>query len=193
MEIKYLGRNYRRWNNWTMCTSKQNKRWRLCWFLRDNLPDLLEDFPLNIRQNIWFQHDGAPPHYSRRIRHYLDTDFPNSWIGRGGSVAWPARSWSELSGLLFVRLCKRVYLQKFYRNVGRIRRTIHCVIGSITPEMLQLTQQSLIHRAHAWIQMRDLHFEHLLKMYKLHLICSFQSNNYTYARALFYIFILHWK
>ena len=35
-------------------------------FLRDNLSDFLEDFPLNIHENIWFQHDGAL-HYSRRV------------------------------------------------------------------------------------------------------------------------------
>ena len=31
-------------------------------FLPDILPQLLEDIPLNIRERIWFQHDGAPPH-----------------------------------------------------------------------------------------------------------------------------------
>lgn len=41
-------------------------------FLRENLPDLLEDLSLNIRQNMCFQHDGAPPHNSRRVKCYLD-------------------------------------------------------------------------------------------------------------------------
>lgn len=61
-------------------------------FLIENLPDVLEDLPLHIRETMWFQHDGAPPHNSRHARHYLNTNFQNSWIGRGGPIAWPARS-----------------------------------------------------------------------------------------------------
>jgi len=58
----------------------------------DNLPDLLEDLPLNIRQNIWFQHDGALLHNSRYVKRYLDTQFQNSWIDRDRSIARAARS-----------------------------------------------------------------------------------------------------
>ena len=32
-------------------------------FLRNELPGLLEDIPLMIRSQMYFQHDGAPPHY----------------------------------------------------------------------------------------------------------------------------------
>ena len=80
-------------------------------FLRDDLPELLEDLPLNIRQSMWFQHDGAPPHYSMRVRRYLDRQFPNSWIGRGGPVAWPAR-FPDLNQLDFFLwgLFKKLYL-----------------------------------------------------------------------------------
>ena len=31
-------------------------------FLRNELPGLLEDIPLMIRSQIYFQHDGAAPH-----------------------------------------------------------------------------------------------------------------------------------
>lgn len=34
-------------------------------FLTDDLPELLEDIPLNIRQQLIFQQDGAPPHNAR--------------------------------------------------------------------------------------------------------------------------------
>ena len=39
-----------------------------------------------------FMHDGAPPHFSRVARQFLNRHFANKWIGRGGPVAWPARS-----------------------------------------------------------------------------------------------------
>jgi len=41
---------------------------------------------------MYFQHDGAPPHYTRHAREYLNESFPNRWLGRGGPVAWPPRS-----------------------------------------------------------------------------------------------------
>ena len=39
-------------------------------FLRNGIPGLLEDIPLMIRSPIYFQHDGAPPHYTRHVREY---------------------------------------------------------------------------------------------------------------------------
>jgi len=41
---------------------------------------------------MYFQHDGAPPHYTNRVRELLNKLFPNRWLGRGGPVAWPPRS-----------------------------------------------------------------------------------------------------
>ena len=61
-------------------------------FLRNELPGLLEDIPLMIRSKMYFQHDGALPHYTRNVRDYLNESFPNRWLGRGGPVAWPPRS-----------------------------------------------------------------------------------------------------
>ncbi|PNF16851.1 hypothetical protein B7P43_G06773 [Cryptotermes secundus] len=45
-----------------------------------------------MRSQMCFQHDGAPPHYTQHVRHYLDESFPNHWLGSGGAVAWPLRS-----------------------------------------------------------------------------------------------------
>lgn len=47
----------------------------------------------NIAWNdVYFQQDGAPAHYARLVREYLDLVFPNRWIGRLGPIAWPPRS-----------------------------------------------------------------------------------------------------
>ena len=40
-------------------------------FLRNELPGLLEDIPLMIRSQMYFQHDGAHPHYTRHVRDQL--------------------------------------------------------------------------------------------------------------------------
>ena len=61
-------------------------------FLRNELPGLLEDIPLMIRSQMYFQNDGAHPHYTRHVRYYLNEFFPNRWLGCGGPIPWPLRS-----------------------------------------------------------------------------------------------------
>lgn len=50
------------------------------------------DAPAARRRNIWFQHDEASAHFSYSVREYLDSRYPNRWIGRNLPVAWPPRS-----------------------------------------------------------------------------------------------------
>lgn len=60
--------------------------------------DMLTDVvvpQLRTRPNfaeLYFQQDGAPPHYSLDVRGFLDEVFPHHWIGRRGSIEWPPRS-----------------------------------------------------------------------------------------------------
>ena len=68
--------------------------------LRDTLPGLLEHIPLESRRRMWFQHDGASPHFSHHTRQHLNRTFPEKWIGRGGPVPRPARS-PDLTSLDF--------------------------------------------------------------------------------------------
>ncbi|KAJ4439845.1 hypothetical protein ANN_07973 [Periplaneta americana] len=83
-------------------------------FLENTIPHVLEDTPLINRQHIHFLHDGAPAHFSRTARRYLDRRFPDRWIGRGGPIAWPPRSpdlnphdfylWGHLKSLVYSSL-----------------------------------------------------------------------------------------
>jgi len=47
---------------------------------------------LATRIPMYFQHDGAPSHYTRHVTQHLNDTFPNRWIGRGGTINWPPRS-----------------------------------------------------------------------------------------------------
>jgi hypothetical protein len=38
------------------------------------------------------QQDGAPAHYARSVRQFLDEMLPGRWIGRGSALPWPPRS-----------------------------------------------------------------------------------------------------
>jgi len=61
-------------------------------FLQEELPQLLEDVPLNKQGRMYFQHDGAHPHSSCEVRNFLNYRFPGRWIGCGGPHNWPARA-----------------------------------------------------------------------------------------------------
>ena len=61
-------------------------------FLQNTLPLLMEEIPFAIRREMWFQHDGAPAHFSLQVRAHLNRVYREKWIGREGPVAWPARS-----------------------------------------------------------------------------------------------------
>ncbi|CAH1371509.1 unnamed protein product, partial [Tenebrio molitor] len=92
--------------------SNQQQRFSLN-FLRDELFVFMEHAPLNIRQNMILQQDGAPPHNARIVTNHLNTAYPGRWIGnRSGGVRWPARSpdLTPLDFFLWPYLKERVYL-----------------------------------------------------------------------------------
>ena len=49
---------------------------------------------------MYFQHDRAPPHFSREVGNFLNYRFPGRWNERGGPHNWPARS-PDLSPLAY--------------------------------------------------------------------------------------------
>jgi len=61
-------------------------------FLQNELPKQLEDVPLTTRIAMYFQHDGAPSHYTRHVMQHLNDTSPNRWISHGSTINWPSRS-----------------------------------------------------------------------------------------------------
>ena len=39
--------------------------------LKDAITDIADDLPLSDLRNLWFQHDGAPPHKVSNVQQYL--------------------------------------------------------------------------------------------------------------------------
>jgi hypothetical protein len=80
------------WNRIDRCKAHQNplraelrqpiqrdyKRWTLLqnWLL----PQMSED-----SEDFIFQQDGAPPHWHRDVRRFLNESLPQRWIGRVGN------------------------------------------------------------------------------------------------------------
>ena len=43
-------------------------------------------------KRLYFQYDGAAPHYAVIVGEWLDEKFPGRWISRRGPFDWSARS-----------------------------------------------------------------------------------------------------
>ena len=72
----------------------------------------------NDFDELYFQQDGAPAHFARNVRNYLDEVFSNKWIGRRGSIEWPARS-PDLTPMDFAvwGIIKQSVYQRNPRNI----------------------------------------------------------------------------
>ena len=75
------------------------------------LPVLLEEVPLAVCARTWFQHDGAPAHFSHLEKQQLMVTFGDRWMDHLHPVPWPARSpdlnppdfvlWGHLKALVY--------------------------------------------------------------------------------------------
>lgn len=119
------------------------------------------DSPSN---EIWFQQDGAPPHYSRPVRDYLNLIFNNRWIGRRGVVEWPARSpdLTPLDFFLWGYLKSKVYVNR-PQNINDLKERIRQEIRRITPDVIINVQNEFISRLGYCQIVNGQQFEHLLK------------------------------
>lgn len=136
---------------------------RYAQFIRNELEDLLENVPLAFRANSWYQHDGAPPHFSREVRILLDQRYPQRWIGRGGPHHWPARS-PDLTPLDFFLWghVKSIVYREPVNTEAELRDRLQEAFQTVTPDMINNSQASLIRRAQLCVQMNGRNFEHLL-------------------------------
>ena len=132
-------------------------------FLRNILPMLLEEVNLQRRQNMWLQQDVAPHHFHRDVRHYLEAEYANKWIGMGSMNPWPPRTsnrtpldyflWGLINDLVY-----RTYINS--REDLEYRTTLAC--RSVTPAMLMRVRRSFWNRIEA-CESGGQHFEYLLK------------------------------
>lgn len=132
-------------------------------FLREELPILLENVPCNIRQSMWFQQDGAPPHRSRNVTAYLNEQFPNKWIGLASPVqVWPPRSpdLTPLDFFLWGHVKEKVYATE-PTTPQDMKMRIRQACREITPTVLQRVRASFINRINKCIEVNGRVFEHL--------------------------------
>lgn len=130
--------------------------------LDSTLLDFLDDLPLNRRQKLWFQQDGATAHYALIVRNNLNRKFGYQWIGRGGPRTWPARS-PDLTPLDFFLwgYVKQHVFQTQPASLEDLKDRINNVIRHISPHTLSNVSAEVRDRVRHCLQVDGRHFEHL--------------------------------
>jgi len=129
--------------------------------LNNNFLPSVENWPLG---EMWFQQDGAPPHYSIAARNWLNDKFPNRWIGRRGSIEYPPRS-PDLTPpdfFLWGVLKNSVYAKK-PRTKDQLVAVIMNTCTEISEDLCRSVCYSVVRRTAKCIEEGGQHFEHLLR------------------------------
>lgn len=119
--------------------------------------------PLIPAEDIWFQQDGAPAHYYRIVRQYLDQVFPGRWIGRRGAIEWPPRSpdLTPLDFFLWGYLKNKVYRSR-PTNLNDLELRIRNLLLQVPNEFLQNSLREFEDRLGYCQIAEGRNFEHLL-------------------------------
>jgi hypothetical protein len=114
-------------------------------FLQHELPALLKNVPLQTRQ-MYYHHDGAPPHFTQVVKQYLNHKFPNRWTGRGSTQNWPPWSkdlnpldyhvWDYMKAM--VSACKVNTREKLLQRILSTARSINkaAVLHKVTSSLV---------------------------------------------------------
>lgn len=136
----------------------------------DNYTSLLKDhlFPqlrqLNVMDTIIFQHDGAPPHFSKNARDFLEKELPPCRvIGRGYGKRWPPRSpdLSPLDYYFWGTLKARVYHNSKPTTLDELQERICREIDAISLDEIAAAISGLIPRLSCVVVENGGHIEHL--------------------------------
>jgi Helix-turn-helix domain (DUF4817) len=134
------------------------------YFLQNHLPNLLRQVPHETQQEMWFLHDGAPVHHTCPIITFLNARYPDCWIGRGGPVAWPARSpdLTKMDFSIWGYVKDQVYkIPPTTKEDMKIR--IRNCFQNISVEMCRNLSNEFEKRIALCIQERGGHFEQLIR------------------------------
>lgn len=131
--------------------------------LRNQIIPALQNIAGDNFGTLWFQQDGAPPHFGLDVRQHLNHVFPGKWIGRRGAIEWPARSpdLSPLDYYFWGYLKDQVYRTK-PRDLVELRLRIEQESARIPVEAINNALSAFYHRLGYCQEAEGKQFEHLL-------------------------------
>jgi len=131
--------------------------------LREQIVPAIRDIAGGNMDEIYFQQDGAPPHYGVIVRQYLNEVFQDRWIGRRGHIEWPPRSpdLTPLDFFLWGYLKSKVYATK-PQDLDDLRGRITQEVQLIPPETYRNAVSAVYNRLAHCQAVEGQQFEHLL-------------------------------
>lgn len=133
-------------------------------FLNYTLPVLLENVPLQLRRNMWYQHDGAPPHTTGAVGDFLNERFPARWIGvRSPTIRWAPKS-PDLTPLDFFLWgsLKDIVYKTATNDIDHLKAKITDACNSLTAEIIyKATHRGLAKRLELCMVEEGRHIENL--------------------------------
>lgn len=100
-------------------------------------------------ENVWYQHDGCPAHYTRNVMNILNVTFPDRWIGRGGILSWPPRSpdLAPCDFFLWPHLKNKIYKPNHsFNNIEELKQAIIGECRNITDRQLANVRRNFYNR-----------------------------------------------
>ena len=126
------------------------------------LPQMSED-----SEDIIFQQDGAPPHWHRDVRRFLNDALPERWIGNVGKEDlvlqfWPPRS-PDLTPCNFFLwgFVKAVYVPSLPTTLVDLKNCITTAVNSVTQNILLRVWKEFSYHLDVTRAARGGHTEHL--------------------------------
>lgn len=132
--------------------------------LRETVTQFIEEFPIDERQNFWYQLDGAPAHSSEVVYLELCRMFEDRWIGPNGPWRWPPRSpdLTPLDFYLWGYIKSKVYFSPVNTREELLER-VRLAFADLENEQIQRTTTAGVpRRIERCLQMNGQHIEHLL-------------------------------
>ena len=91
-----------------------------------------------------YQQDGAPPHWHKEVRGYLNEHLPGRWVGRAAATdntfcTWPPRSpdLTVCDFFLWGFVKDSVYVPPLPKTLPELRKRINTAIRNVTQDMLE--------------------------------------------------------
>lgn len=131
--------------------------------LQEEIVPSLQEIAGDEYDEVWFQQDGAPAHFTRIVRDYLNEEFNNRWIGRRGTIEWPARSpdLTPMDFFLWGYIKNKIYVTS-PQDLADLRQRIINICTDISPEIIRSAIENFYVRLGICQDRNGEHFEHRL-------------------------------
>lgn len=125
----------------------------------------MNNLPLADHRQIFYQHDGAPPHNGFLVNNFLQETFYDHWIANNGPFLWPPRSpdLSVLDYFIWGSIKETVYFNPI-TTMEDCKAKVRNAFQNLPPGSIRMaTHDELIRRCEKCLEVQGGHFEHLLK------------------------------